>query len=39
VMYFGQTAHLGPVPSAESLKVLDTYFEWRRTPEGKAWAQ
>jgi para-nitrobenzyl esterase len=38
VMYFGQTAHTGPVPSAESLKVLDSYFEWRRTPEGDAWA-
>jgi para-nitrobenzyl esterase len=39
VMYFSQTAHTGPVPSAESLKVLDEYFKWRRTPEGKAWAK
>jgi para-nitrobenzyl esterase len=39
VMYFGQTAHTGPVPSAEPLKVLDSYFEWRRTPEGDAWAK
>jgi para-nitrobenzyl esterase len=39
VMYFGQTPHVGPVPSAESLKVLDTYFKWRRTPEGEAWAK
>lgn len=39
VMYFGQTSHTGPVPSAESLKVLDKYFEWRRTPEGKEWAK
>jgi len=39
VMYFGQIPHVGPVPSAESLKVLDTYFEWRRTPEGDAWAK
>lgn len=39
VMYFGKTPHIGPVPSAESLKVLDAYFEWRRTPEGKAWAK
>ena len=38
VMYFGPTPHVGPVPSAESLKVLDSYFEWRRTPEGDAWA-
>lgn len=34
VMYFGQKPYLGPVPSAESLKVLDGYFEWRRTGEG-----
>ena len=39
VMYLGPTPHLGPVPSAESLKVLDGYFEGRRTPEGEAWAK
>ena len=39
VMYLGPTPHVGPVPSAESLKVLDGYFEWRRTPEGEAWAK
>jgi para-nitrobenzyl esterase len=39
VMYFSQTPHVGPVPSEESLKVLDAYFKWRRTPEGIAWAQ
>jgi len=39
LMYFNQTPHTGHVPSAESLKVLDTYFEWRRTPEGKVWAK
>ena len=39
VMYFSQTPHIGPVPSAESLKSLDAYFAWRRTPEGKAWAK
>lgn len=39
VMYFQQTPHLGPVPSADSLKVLDAYFAWRRTPEGDAWAK
>lgn len=38
VMYFGPIPHLGPVPSEESLEVLDDYFEWRRTPEGEAWA-
>ena len=39
VMYFSQTAHPGPVPGAESLKVLDGYFKWRRSPEGAAWAK
>jgi para-nitrobenzyl esterase len=39
VMYFGQKPYLGSVPSAASLKVLDGYFEWRRTPEGEAWAK
>ena len=38
VMVLGPTPHIGPVPSAESLKVLDEYFKWRRTPEGKEWA-
>jgi len=36
VMYFSQTAHTGPVPSAAALKVLDAYFSWRRTPDGQA---
>lgn len=39
VMYFHDTAQPGPVPSADSLAVLDAYFAWRRTPEGAAWAQ
>jgi len=39
VMYFHNTASLGSVPSAEALEVLDTYFTWRRTPEGAAWAK
>ncbi len=39
VMVFGQTPHTGPVPSLDSLKVLDEYFAWRRTPEGDAWAK
>ena len=38
VMYFSQTPKPGPVPSAESLKVLDNYFRWRLTPEGETWA-
>ena len=39
VMYFEQTPHVGPVPSLASLKVLDEYFKWRRSPEGTAWAK
>lgn len=29
----------GRVPDEESLKKLDAYFNWRRTPEGKTWAK
>lgn len=36
VMYFEETAHAGPVPSADSLRVLDSYFAWRRGQEGTA---
>jgi para-nitrobenzyl esterase len=39
VMHFNKTPHTGPVPDAESLKVLDAYFKWRRTPEGEAGAK
>lgn len=39
VMHFAKTPHIGPVPDAASLKVLDAYFAWRRTPEGKQWAK
>lgn len=39
VLYLGPNIHVGPVPSEKSLKVLDSYFEWRRTPEGAAWAK
>jgi len=39
VMYFNQTPHTGPVPSADALQVLDGYFAWRRTPDGEAWAK
>src|SRR5690606_6680985 len=34
VMYFQQKPYHGPVPSIESLHVLDSYFKWRRSPEG-----
>ncbi|MBN2274219.1 MAG: carboxylesterase family protein [Bacteroidales bacterium] len=39
VMVLGPTPHTGPVPDESSLKVLDAYFEWRRSPEGREWAQ
>ena len=39
VMYFHNEARPGPVPSAGALDVLDSYFTWRRTPEGAAWAK
>lgn len=38
VMYLDEDPHVGPVPSEKSMKVLDAYFKWRLTPEGKAWA-
>ncbi|MDR3703305.1 MAG: carboxylesterase family protein [Candidatus Sulfopaludibacter sp.] len=39
LMYFAQTPHTGPVPSADALKVLDQYFAWRRTPDGEAFVK
>jgi len=39
VMYLGPTAYTGPVPDENSLMVLDRYFEWRRSEEGKVWAR
>ncbi len=39
VMVFHNEARPGTVPSADALPVLDEYFAWRRTPEGKAWAK
>lgn len=27
------------VPSEDAMWVLDSYFQWRRTPEGAAWAK
>jgi beta-glucosidase len=32
VMYFAGTHHVGSVPSEDSLRVLDDYFAWRRSP-------
>ncbi|WP_348823142.1 carboxylesterase/lipase family protein [Flavobacterium aestuarii] len=39
LMYFNNSAYTGPVPSIKSLEVLDSYFSWRRTSEGEAWAK
>ncbi|MBN2163402.1 MAG: carboxylesterase family protein [Pontiellaceae bacterium] len=40
VMVFSQTPHaVKSVPDIESLKVLDNYFSWRRTPEGETWGK
>lgn len=39
VLYFHNGASVGPVPGLEAMEVLDTYFQWRRTPEGAAWAK
>jgi para-nitrobenzyl esterase len=36
LMSFSGTPHTGPVPSESSLRVLDAYFAWRRSPEGSA---
>ncbi|MGD9931257.1 MAG: carboxylesterase/lipase family protein [Mangrovibacterium sp.] len=39
VMYLGPNAYPGPVPDEASLQVLDKYYRWRRSSEGKEWAQ
>ena len=39
VMVFRNGAIVDGVTDPEALEVLDDYFEWRRTPEGRAWAQ
>ncbi len=35
----GPVPFAGAVPSEDALKVLDGYFAWRCTDEGKAWAK
>lgn len=35
----GPKPYAGKVPSEDALKVLDEYFSWRRTAEGKEWAK
>lgn len=39
VMHLGPSASIGPVPDESSLRVMDKYFEWRRSEEGKAWVE
>lgn len=39
VMYMGPGAYLGKVPDEEALNVLDNYYTWRRSAEGKEWAK
>jgi para-nitrobenzyl esterase len=39
VMHLGPGASVGEVPDESSLMVLDAYFAWRRSPEGKEWAK
>jgi para-nitrobenzyl esterase len=39
VMYFAGTAHTGPVPSEQSLRVLDSYFAWKRNSKGNLTSQ
>ncbi len=39
MLWFHNGAKVGAVPSPEGLAALDTYFAWRRTPEGETWAQ
>jgi para-nitrobenzyl esterase len=38
VLNLGKEIYLRPVPDESSLTVLDTYFKWRRSDEGKSWA-
>jgi para-nitrobenzyl esterase len=39
VLYLGKNNFIGPVPDEKSLQVLDEYYAWRRTPEGREWAK
>ncbi len=38
VMHFRQKPVMGEVPDENSLQVLNEYFKWRRSDEGKSWA-
>lgn len=37
-MIFSGEPAAGPYPASPQLKAFENYFEWRRTPEGKAFA-
>ncbi|MGE4568810.1 MAG: carboxylesterase/lipase family protein [Bacteroidales bacterium] len=37
-IYLGAEVVTGPVPDEASMRVLDSYFTWRRSPEGMKWA-
>jgi para-nitrobenzyl esterase len=39
VMHFNQVPKMGIVPDEAGLNVIDQYFTWRRSPEGKAWVE
>jgi para-nitrobenzyl esterase len=39
VMHFTTAPHPGDVPNLENLKTLNSYYAWRRTPQGKAWVR
>lgn len=38
-MYLKSSPHVGPVPDEKALNVLDSYYKWRFTQEGKDWAK
>ncbi|MFC3813222.1 carboxylesterase/lipase family protein [Lacihabitans lacunae] len=38
-MYFHHKPKMGGIPSEAAMKVLDKYFDWRRTAEGMEWAK
>ena len=39
LMYLNADPHASPVPDEKSLHVLDAYFKWRFTQEGRLWAK
>jgi para-nitrobenzyl esterase len=39
LMYLKAEPYASPVPDENSLRVLDSYYKWRFTPEGQDWAK